>query len=116
MRIMSRHLPYRAQTTTGNQYDFEFPLHPDTAEPVQVANLLTAVLGAVDRELKLLGNVGNGDVLQGLAMALAVRTRMLGPRSGKVDALVRELLESALDAPVEPSSSNVETGGPREIH
>ncbi len=113
---MARRLPYRAQTATGNVFDFDFPLHRDTAEPVHVANILTAILGAVDRELQLLGSVGNGDVLQGLAMALAVRTRMLGRRSDQVDALVRELLEAALDAPVEPSPSNVDADTPRDIH
>ena len=113
---MPKRLPYRATTTSGNQFDFEFPLHPETGDSVQVSNLLNAVLDGLDRELKLLGDVSNGDVLQAVAMALAVRTRMLGNTSPKVDAMVLELVESALGARVEPGRGNLPPDAPRDVH
>ena len=106
-------MPFRATTATGNQFDFDFPLHPDTVDPVQVSNLLSAVLDGVDREIRLLGKVGNGDVLQAMAMALAVRTRMLGSSSEQLDGLVKGLLETALAASAEPGASNLSPDAPR---
>jgi hypothetical protein len=43
---MPKRLPYRAVTASGNQFEFEFPLHPETASTVDVFNLLSAVLAA----------------------------------------------------------------------
>lgn len=109
-------LPYRAQTSSGNQFDFEFPLHPETVSAVQVHNLLTAVLGAVDREIANLGKVANGDVLQALAMAVAVRTRMLPGDADALTMLSRELVEASLATPAVPGPGNLPPGTPRSEH
>ncbi|MCE2998254.1 MAG: hypothetical protein LW892_00255 [Betaproteobacteria bacterium] len=74
---MAQHLPYEVLTATGEKIAFEFPLHPETQSAMRVSQLLGAVLGTLDRELRVLGNTANGDVMQALAMALAVRTAML---------------------------------------
>ncbi|MEM6709892.1 MAG: hypothetical protein AAF648_14020, partial [Pseudomonadota bacterium] len=111
-----RRLPYRATTASGNVFDFEFALHPQTASAVQVANVLGAILGAVDREIKLQGQIGNGDVLQALCMAVAVRARMLGGNQETVTTLAGELLASALDAKVEEPPSNLPTDGTEPVH
>lgn len=113
---MARHLPYRMTTSSGNRFDFEFPLHPETVDPVQVSQLLDAILGALDREIRLLGNVGNGDLLQALAMAIVARTRMLPGPAERLEGLVRDLVEAALSARVEPDDGNVPPGAPREVH
>jgi hypothetical protein len=109
-------LPFRTTTATGNQFDFEFALHPETASPVQVSNLLSALLETLDREIGQLGDVGNGDVLQALAMALVVRTRMLGPGSDRIDGLVRELVESALASSVRPGPGNLPPDQDPAVH
>ncbi len=74
---MAQTLPYDVITATGEKIAFEFPLHAETQSAMRVSQLLTAVLGVVDRELRVLGNTANGDVMQALAMALAARTAML---------------------------------------
>lgn len=74
---MAQILPYDVTTATGEKIAFEFPLHAETQSAMRVSQLLDAVLGTLDRELKVLGNTANGDVMQALAMALAVRTAML---------------------------------------
>lgn len=70
-------LHYSVNTFAGDKLDFEFPLHPETQSAVRVRQLLTAMLASLDHELRALGESANGDVMQALAMALAVRTAML---------------------------------------
>lgn len=111
-----RHLPYRATTATGNQFDFEFELHPETASAVHVANVLGEVLGAVDREIKLQGQIGNGDVLQSLCMAIAVRARMLGGNTDTIDNLARELLNTALGSSVADGPGNLSPDAGEPVH
>ncbi len=113
---MAKKLPFQAITATGNAFDFEFPLHPETADPLHVSNLVSALLQTLDREIGIHGDVGNGDVLQALAMALAVRVRMLGEGSGRIDGLAEELLATALAAEVTPSSGNRDPNAPRSVH
>jgi len=74
---MAQTLPYDVTTATGEKIAFEFPLHAETQSAMRVAQLLNALLGTLDRELRVLGNTANGDVMQALAMALAVRAAML---------------------------------------
>ena len=109
-------LPYRASTSSGNQFDFEFPLHPETVSVVQVHNLLTGVLGALDKEISNLGKVANGDVLQALAMAMAARTRMLPGDPQALAGLARDLIDTSLGAPVEPGPANLPPDAPRNEH
>lgn len=111
-----RRLPYRATTATGNQFDFEFELHPETASAVHVANLLSEVLGAVDREIKLQGQIGNGDVLQSLCMAVAVRARMLGGNVATIDTLARDLLNTALNSSVTDGPGNRSPDAGEPVH
>ena len=89
-------LPFQIQTQTGETIDFEFALHPDTGSAVRVSQLLTAVLETIDRELKVLGETSNGDILQSLAMATAARARMIHAPVAQTSGLTRDLLEEAL--------------------
>jgi hypothetical protein len=95
---MPKRLPYRVNTASGTVFDIEFPLHAETVSAEHVARLLSATLAQVDHELGVLGDTANGDVLQALAMALAVRARMLKGQSRVADALARDLLDAALGA------------------
>lgn len=113
---MPKRMPYRATTATGNQFEFDFPLHPETGSAVTVSNLLDAVLGAVDREVRQLGVVSNGDILQALAMTLAVRTRVLPGNPEALGGLARRLLDDALSAPINQGAGNVPPDEPRELH
>ena len=91
-------LPFRAVTATGDKFDLEFPLHPDTEEVVRVEQLLTAVLEAVDAHLKLAGDGSNGDVLQAMAMAMAVRARIINAPFEQIEALASDLFVEAMQA------------------
>lgn len=106
-----RPLPYRVETATGDILDITFPLHSDTASPVRVNQLLTAILDAIDQDIKMCGETGNGDVLQAAAMALAVRARMIHAPTNVTAELSSQLLGEALNATrvaerVEPEIGN----------
>lgn len=113
---MSKRLPYKAMTESGNLFQFEFPLHPETGSSVDVFNLLDVVLASLDREVRTIGSVSNGDVLQALAMALAVRTRILPGSQKPLAGLATRLLNDALSAPVQAAEGNVAPGEPRDVH
>jgi hypothetical protein len=113
---MPKPLPYRAVTASGNQFEFEFPLHPETASTVDVFNLLSAVLATLDHEIRQIGSVSNGDVLQAVAMALAVRTRILPGNPEALAGLASRLLHDALSAPVRAAPGNLAAGEPRDVH
>ena len=89
-------LPYTAVTASGEYIQFSFPLHPLTESPEQVGELLTRVLDAIDRSINDDDGASDGDVLQALCMALAVRTRMVEALPGVVHRLAWELAATAL--------------------
>ncbi len=93
---MAQHLPYRVTTQTGETLDFDFALHPDTGSALRVNQLLSAVLEALDREIRVLGETSNGDVLQAVAMALAARARMIHAPATQTADLAKSLVEDAL--------------------
>ena len=113
---MGKRLPYRAITASGNQFEFDFPLHPETGSAVDVSNLLGLVLAGLDREVRQVGPVSNGDVLQALAMALAVRTRILPGSPDQLASLATGLVRDALEAPASPAPGNTSPGEPRDLH
>ena len=91
-------LPFRARTTSGDLFDIEFPLHAETQSAVRVAQLISAVLEAIDKDIALAGETSNGDVLQAAAMAMAIRARMIDVPHETLQRLSQQLLEDALDA------------------
>ncbi len=91
-------LPYRAQTRTGDAFDIEFPLHGETGSAVRVGQLLSAVLEAIDKDIAVAGEVSNGDVLQAVAMTMAIRAEMIHAAHETSAALAKDLLSKALDA------------------
>jgi len=91
-------LPYRARTASGETFDIEFPLHGQTQNAVRVAQILSAVLEAIDKDIALAGESSNGDVLQAVAMAMAIRARIIHGRQDAVEQLSVQLLQAALKA------------------
>ncbi|MCU0766875.1 MAG: hypothetical protein MUE39_05805 [Gammaproteobacteria bacterium] len=88
-------LAFTAVTSSGRAYDIAFPLHPQTRSAQGVSDLLTAVLEAVSRTAEGRNDVSDGDVFQALAMALAVRARMVGGSAEHLESLVTGLFADA---------------------
>ncbi|MDJ0934056.1 MAG: hypothetical protein QNJ06_02610 [Kiloniellales bacterium] len=91
-------MPYRARTASGDSFDIDFPLHDETRDAVRVGQLLSTVLEAIDKDIALGGDTSNGDVLQAVAMAMAVRSRMIASPQAAVEVLSLQLLRTALAA------------------
>ena len=96
-RVKLKRLPYRTKTTSGDIIDIKFKLHHETADPVHVSTLITAILTTIDREISLMGDVSNGDVLQGVSMALAIRTHIIHAPIETTSGLTKNLLNDALN-------------------
>ncbi len=94
---MATHLPYQATTATGERFDISFPLHPDTGSPVRVSQMISAILEVLDHEVKLEAT-SNGDVLQALAMAMAIRASMVEAPKRLTDQMTAELVGASLRA------------------
>ena len=94
---MATRLPYQATTATGERFDISFPLHPNTGSPVRVSQMISAILEALDREVKLEAT-SNGDVLQALAMATAIRASMVEAPKRITDQMTAELVGASLRA------------------
>lgn len=93
-----KRLPFTAKTASGDSFDIDFPLHQDTGDAVRVGQLVSAVLETLDKEISIFGEVSNGDVLQAVAMALAVRAEMVHAPHDTLEKLTLDLVQTALDA------------------
>jgi hypothetical protein len=92
------HLPYSVVTDTGDTFDIQFPLSPHTQDSVRVHQLLTTIMNGLANDLKILGDVSNGDILQAVAMAVAIRARMIHAPESTMREIVSNLTETALEA------------------
>ena len=93
-----KQLPFKVKTATGDLFEIVFPLHRDTGDPIKVEQLVSVILRAVDAEMSVTGPTSNGDVLQAVAMTLAIRTAMIHAPLGTSILLTNELIRDALKA------------------
>ena len=107
---MDRQLPYSAKTATGDVFDVTFRLHSETEDPIKVHQLLSAILENIDTELSVIGPSSNGDVLQAVAMALAIRTRMINANRYQLTAIATELVADSLAACMEAERQSPPAG------
>ena len=91
-------IPFQARTATGDVFDISFPLHAETADSVRVTQIVSLVLETIDKDIAVMGQTANGDVLQAVAMALAVRARMIHGANEQVNTLTKALVADALAA------------------
>jgi len=100
-------LPFTAVQADGVR-TMRFPLHVHTVNPRHVGGVLEAVLAAVTEQVREEGGVSDGDLLQGICMALAIRMAMVDAQPAAVRELVARSLEEADEAVTE---SVVRPGG-----
>ena len=93
-----KRLQYTAVTSAGTAYDIHFPLHEQTRSEPAVADMLGAVLEGISGQVEARGDVSDGDVLQSLAMAMAIRARMVDAAPAASLRLMHELLDAAFAA------------------
>lgn len=91
-------LPFSTYTRNGESREFQFPLHPLTRSPEDVGEIASAVLRAVSEVLDSKDQASDGDVLQGLCIALGIRAHMVKAEFETTRALVLEVLEDTMRA------------------
>jgi len=91
-------LAFTATTASGEILEFQLPLHPQTSSAEHVGTLVEAVLERVSEVVEGPESMSDGDVLQALTLALAVRLRVSGMSSGTARELVEDLANLSLDA------------------
>ncbi len=107
---MATRLPFTATTASGERFEISFPLHPHTESPVRVAQVLSAVLETIDREVAVSRGTANGDILQAVAMALSIRAAMIDAPKPTTDRLVMDVVNTALSAMDEAKRGYVHVG------
>ena len=91
-------LQFTAVTSGGRAYDIEFRLHPETRSAQSVSDLVTRLLDTISQHARERDDVSDGDILQALAMASAIRGRMLEGDPRQVAALSEQLYTRAWEA------------------
>jgi hypothetical protein len=98
---MITRLSYTAVSSAGDAYEIRFPLHPETRSPERVSDLLSSALEAISKDVESGTPISDGDVLQALSMALAIRARLVDAAPGTSLRLMHELVDSAFAAALE---------------
>ena len=107
---MVRQLPCSAKPAAGVVFYVTFRLHCETEDPINVHQLLSAILENIDTELSVIGPSSNGDVLQAVAMALAIRTRMINANRYQLTAIATDLVADSLAACMEAERQSPPAG------
>jgi len=97
-------LLFTALTSGGRAFDVNFSLHPQTRSAEAVSEMITGLLETLSHQVEARQDVSDGDVLQALAMTLAVRARMVDADAHSTLALVNELVEAAYRAAQEATT------------
>jgi len=92
-----RTLAFTATTSSGEVLEFQLPLHPHTSSEEHVGHLLEGVLDRVSELVEGPDNMSDGDVLQALTLALAVRLKVAGLAPETAQQLVEDLANLALE-------------------
>lgn len=90
-------MSFTAMSASGTR-TISFPLHELTGDVDHVGTLLEALLAATDEKVRATGKVSDGDVLQALCMATAIRMHMVKAPIDTVRSMVAATMTQADDA------------------
>ena len=90
-------LAFTATTSNGEVLEFHLPLHPHTSSQDHVGMLLEHVLDRVSDIVEGPDDMSDGDVLQALTLALAVRLKVAGIAPDTARQLVEDLANLAME-------------------
>lgn len=93
-------LPFTALSDGGSAVHMSFRLHDQVIDPDRVGKLASALLETISEEVTGVDvdPMGNGDVLQALALAMAVRARIIDAPPETIRKVVDSLVADAMDA------------------
>lgn len=94
-------LPFTVLTAGGESFQAMFPLHPQTVSPDVVGALTTRLLDTISEVVADRPGASGGDVLQAVAMTLAVRAQVIDAPPQAAARVAEQLLGDALAAVAE---------------
>lgn len=87
-------------TSTGASKEIEFPLHPETGSTEAISSIVTELLNTISTCVAKVENCKDGDIIQALTMALAIRSRMVDIEPENSLKLLQQLTEMHHEAVV----------------
>jgi len=100
---MTSRLGFTAVIDSGQAFETDFPLHSHTRSAEGVSDLITALLATISQTLAGRRDLSDGDVLQALAMTLAICARMSSAKPESTASLIEDLsLKPQLSADFSP--------------
>lgn len=90
-------LPFSTRTSSGERRQFQLRLHRHTRSVAHVGMLVETMLASVSEIVEREADVSDGDVLQALTLAAAVRLDVAGVPTDTAKTLMQELISLALE-------------------
>ena len=90
------YLPYKTQTITNKQLEFNFRLDKNTVSPTTINEIVTLLLNKISSEIEIF-KPSNGDIIQAICMVLVIRSKMIDYNFEDIEKMVNKTLKSAFD-------------------
>ena len=90
------YLPYKTQTITNKQLEFNFKLDKNTVSPTAINEIVTLLLNKISSEIEIF-KPSNGDIIQAICMVLVIRSKMIDYNFEDIEKMVNKTLKSAFD-------------------
>lgn len=87
------YLLFTTVTDSGICYEIEFPLHRDTNSADAVSFLTSKLLSTISTCVNEIEDLKDGDILQALSMACAIRTRMINVDPNLAEQVLIDLIK-----------------------
>lgn len=90
------YLPYKAITASKKEIDFNFCLNENTESPLVINEIINLTLSKISSEINIY-KPSNGDIIQGICMALVVRCKIIDYDIDKIENIVIATLKKAFE-------------------
>ena len=90
------YLPYKTQTITNKQLEFNFRLDKNTVSSTTINEIVTLLLNKISSEIEIF-KPSNGDIIQAICMVLVIRSKMIDYNFEDIEKMVNKTLKSAFD-------------------
>ena len=90
------YLPYKAQTITNKQLEFNFRLDPNTVSPTTINEIVSLLLKKISSDIEIF-KPSNGDIIQALCMVLVIRAKMIDYNFETIEKIVNKTLKNTFN-------------------
>jgi hypothetical protein len=90
------YLPYKTQTITNKQLEFNFRLDPNTVSPTTINEIVSLILDKISSEIEIF-KPSNGDIIQALCMVLVIRSKMIDYNFEIIEKIVNKTLKNTFN-------------------